>query len=79
MNIEIKSNNDNKLSSKIIRFIEKSEEYRHLFEESTRKRELAAFDSIRDHNPKFVISSDPEEPVYNGIVCKNVISWLLEN
>jgi predicted AAA+ superfamily ATPase len=47
-------------------------------EESTRERELSAFDSIRDHNPKFVISLDPEEPVYNGIICKNVIKWLLE-
>ena len=47
-------------------------------EESTRQRELSAFDSIRDHNPKFVISLDPEEPVYNGIICKNAIKWLLE-
>ena len=48
-------------------------------EESTRKRELSAFDSIRDHNPKFVISLDPEDPVYNGVVCKNVVKWLLED
>ena len=49
-----------------------------LRDESTRKRELSVFDGIRNHNPKFVISLDPEEPVYNGIICKNAIGWLLE-
>ncbi|MDR0792342.1 MAG: hypothetical protein LBE82_03470 [Chitinophagaceae bacterium] len=48
-------------------------------EESTRQRELSALNTIRDHNPKFIISLDPEEPVYNGIVCKNIIHWLLNS
>jgi predicted AAA+ superfamily ATPase len=47
-------------------------------DEKTRERELSAFNSIKDHNPKTIISLDPEEPTYNGIVCKNAIKWLLE-
>jgi predicted AAA+ superfamily ATPase len=46
--------------------------------EETKNRELRAFESIKDHNPKTIISLDPEEPVYNGIVCKNALKWLLE-
>ncbi|MBX2966218.1 MAG: ATP-binding protein [Cyclobacteriaceae bacterium] len=47
-------------------------------DENTRNRELAALNSIKDHNPKTIISLDPEEPVYDGIVCRNAIKWLLE-
>jgi predicted AAA+ superfamily ATPase len=46
-------------------------------EESTRERELAAFDKIRNHHPKTVISLDAEEPTYNGIVQRNAVKWLL--
>lgn len=46
--------------------------------ENTRNRELRAFNSVRDHNPKTIISLDPEEPVYDGIVCRNALKWLLE-
>lgn len=46
--------------------------------EDTKKRELRAFNAIKDHNPKVIISLDPEEPVYDGIVCRNVLKWLLE-
>ena len=46
--------------------------------EDTKNRELRAFDSIKDHNPKTIISLDPEEPVYEGIVCRNALKWLLE-
>lgn len=46
--------------------------------EDTKNRELRAFDSIKDHNPKIIISLDPEEPVYEGIVCRNALKWLLE-
>lgn len=46
--------------------------------EDTKNRELRAFNSIKDHNPKTIISLDPEEPVYDGIVCRNAIKWLLE-
>ncbi|MDR0835049.1 MAG: DUF4143 domain-containing protein [Tannerella sp.] len=47
-------------------------------EESTRERELSAFDKIRNHHPKTVICLDPEEPTYNGIVQRNATRWLLE-
>ncbi len=46
--------------------------------EITRDRELSAFNSIKDHNRKTILSLDPEEPVYDGIVCRNVVKWLLE-
>lgn len=46
--------------------------------ETTRDRELRAFNSIKDHNRKTILSLDPEEPVYDGIVCRNVVKWLLE-
>ena len=46
--------------------------------EDTRIRELRAFNSIKDHNPKTIISLDSEEPVYDGIICRNALKWLLE-
>jgi len=46
-------------------------------EESVRKRELSAFDKLKNHNPKTVICLDPEEPTYNGIVQRNATKWLL--
>jgi predicted AAA+ superfamily ATPase len=48
-------------------------------DEATRTRELSAFDKLKNHHPKNVISLDPEEPTYNGIVQKNATKWLLNN
>lgn len=45
--------------------------------EDTKARELRAFNAIKDHNPKVIISLDPEEPVYDGIMCRNALKWLL--
>jgi predicted AAA+ superfamily ATPase len=44
----------------------------------TLERELRPLQTIRDHHPKYLITLDPEEPVYNGIVQRNAIKWLLE-
>jgi predicted AAA+ superfamily ATPase len=48
-------------------------------EESTRERELSAFMKLKNHHPKTVISLDPEEPTYNGIVQRNATKWLLSD
>jgi predicted AAA+ superfamily ATPase len=46
--------------------------------ETTLERELASLKSIRDSNPKFLLTTDWDtNPVYNGIRKLNVISWLL--
>ncbi|MDR2424194.1 MAG: ATP-binding protein [Prevotellaceae bacterium] len=45
---------------------------------ATLRRELRPLETIRDHNPKYLLSLDPEEPVHNGIVQRNVVKWLLE-
>jgi predicted AAA+ superfamily ATPase len=42
------------------------------------RREVAALDSIADHNAKFIITRDPGEKSYNGIEQVNVIDWLLQ-
>ncbi|MDR2465829.1 MAG: ATP-binding protein [Prevotellaceae bacterium] len=47
-------------------------------EEAARKRELSAFMSLKNHHPKTVLSLDPEEPTYNGIVQRNAMKWLLQ-
>jgi predicted AAA+ superfamily ATPase len=44
----------------------------------TLARELRPLQTIRDHNPKYLITLDPEEPAYNGIIQRNAIKWLLE-
>jgi predicted AAA+ superfamily ATPase len=46
-------------------------------DEATRERELSAFDKLKNHHPKIVITLDPEEPTYNGIVQRNATKWLL--
>ncbi|GHT17630.1 ATPase [Bacteroidia bacterium] len=48
-------------------------------DEATRERELSAFMKLKNHHPKTVISLDPEEPTYNGIVQRNATKWLIEN
>jgi predicted AAA+ superfamily ATPase len=45
-------------------------------EKSTLERELRPLQTIRDHNPKYLLTLDPEEPVYDGIRQLNVIKWL---
>jgi predicted AAA+ superfamily ATPase len=47
-------------------------------DKATLERELRPLATIRDHNPKYLLTLDPEEPVHNGIVQKNVVKWLLE-
>ncbi|GHV61689.1 ATPase [Bacteroidia bacterium] len=46
-------------------------------DEATRKRELSAFEKLKNHHPKTIIALDPEEPTYNGIVQRNATKWLL--
>jgi predicted AAA+ superfamily ATPase len=45
--------------------------------EQTLERELSPLEKIRDHNPKYILSMDAEEPVYNGIRQLNAVKWLL--
>jgi predicted AAA+ superfamily ATPase len=47
-------------------------------DEATRERELSAFMKLKNHHPKIVITLDPEEPTYNGIVQRNATKWLTE-
>jgi predicted AAA+ superfamily ATPase len=47
-------------------------------EEATRERELSAFMKLKNHHPKIVLTLDPEEPTYNGIVQRNATKWLIE-
>ncbi|MDR3297850.1 MAG: ATP-binding protein [Candidatus Nomurabacteria bacterium] len=46
--------------------------------EETRERELASFNKINDHNPKYVITRDPGDTSYSGIKQVNIVDWLLE-
>ncbi|MDR0874007.1 MAG: ATP-binding protein [Prevotellaceae bacterium] len=48
-------------------------------DKTTLERELRPLQTIRDHNSKYLLTLDPEEPVYNGIIQRNVAKWLLEN
>ena len=49
-------------------------------EEKTLNRELAALDSINDHNPKYLLTTDfTPYTSYNGIKQLNVFDWLLKN
>jgi predicted AAA+ superfamily ATPase len=45
---------------------------------ATLKRELAPLKSIKDHSTKILITTDIDEPVYDGIRKVNVINWLLD-
>lgn len=48
-------------------------------EEKTLNRELAALDSINDHNPKYLLTTDfTPYTSYNGIKQLNVFDWLLK-
>ena len=62
---------------------EKGEEYYQVSytvkDEKTLERELAPLNSIRDHNPKFLLTTDyTPYTSYNGIKQINVFDWLLE-
>ena len=35
--------------------------------------------TFRDHHPKYLITLDPEEPVYDGIIQCNALKWLLQS
>ena len=49
-----------------------------LADESVINRELGAFDNVKDHYPKYVISTDKFDMSQNGIIHKNIIDFLLE-
>jgi predicted AAA+ superfamily ATPase len=46
-------------------------------DDKTLNRELLAFNQVKDHNPKYLLTLDPEEPVYRGIRQINALNWLL--
>jgi len=45
-------------------------------DESTLTRELASLKNIKDHSPKYLITTDLDEPAYDGILKINIINWL---
>tara|TARA_R110002050_G_scaffold290846_1_gene444744 strand:- start:405 stop:1607 length:1203 start_codon:yes stop_codon:yes gene_type:complete len=47
-------------------------------DEKTFKREISAFDKIKDNYPKFLLTLDFDNTSINGIQKINVIDWLLE-
>lgn len=49
-----------------------------LADESVINREFGAFDNVKDHYPKYVISTDKFDMSQNGIIHKNIIDFLLE-
>ena len=49
-----------------------------VMDEQTLKRELSSLDSIKDHNPKYLLTMDfMPLTSYNGIKQINIIEWLL--
>jgi predicted AAA+ superfamily ATPase len=40
-------------------------------------REIAPFDNIKDHNPKFLLTMDYADLSYNGIRQINLLNWLM--
>ncbi len=50
-----------------------------LSSESTINREFSALEKINDNYPKFLLTTDSFTQDRNGIIHKNVFSWLLEN
>lgn len=49
-----------------------------LADESVINREFGAFDNVKDHYPKYVISTDKFDMSQNGIIHKNIIDFLIE-
>ena len=63
--------------------LDKGEEYYQVAysvrNEETLKRELSLLDSIKDHNPKYLLTMDyTPYTSYNGIKQINVLDWLLD-
>ncbi len=61
---------------------EKGEEYYQVAytvrEEKTLERELSCLESIKDHNPKYLLTMDVTPYTsHNGIKQINVLNWLL--
>jgi predicted AAA+ superfamily ATPase len=46
-------------------------------EKSTLDREISALTAVKDHNPKYLITTDAETLDFDGIRKVNAISWLL--
>ena len=49
-----------------------------LKDEKTYEREFSAFNDINDNYPKYILSLDKKDYSKDGIIHKNIISWLLE-
>jgi len=47
-------------------------------DEKTLQRELEPLQKIKDNYPKFIISTDFDNSIYNGIQKINIIDWLLK-
>lgn len=63
------------INSKGIEYYQVAESVR---DKKTLDRELRALDSIRDHNPKYLLTMDIDpETSYNGIKKINALDWLL--
>lgn len=64
------------INSKGIEYYQVSETVR---DKKILERELKSLESIRDHNPKYLLTMDIDpETSYNGIRKINVLDWLLE-
>ena len=48
-------------------------------EQKSLERELIPFSKINNHCPKYLLTLDPEEFIYNGVQQINIINWLLAN
>jgi hypothetical protein len=35
--------------------------------------------NIKDHNPKYLITMDMDEPAYDGILKVHIINWLTKS
>lgn len=49
-----------------------------IWDEQTRKRELAPLQAIRNHYPKIILTRDYNSSSFDGIQHRNVLEWLLE-
>lgn len=64
------------INSKGVEYYQVSETVR---DEKTLVRELDSLDSIKDHNPKYLLTMDIDpDTSYNGIRKINVLDWLLD-
>jgi len=49
-----------------------------ILDENTRNREFKPLESIKDNFPKYILTLDDFDFSKNGIICKNIIDWLLK-